>query len=224
MSKTLWQILTEKPKEVQSAELSYYNPLKSKIGKFITLAEFDGINFVIDQIICYNTKIGNKEFKHTDYILRGLDNTGNTVYKRLRLIKDNSVNEFACSVQVLDQYDQFEWDKEFEDNVLLDSSGEFHIDRTPDGQNLDPPLIYWRVEDCKKAYNARKVILVDKDNNGVIEEKELEKENITYWDYNRIAKDKNDQKEYLWVEKNDKNGWFTLFKGEEINSKSIFVI
>ena len=55
---------------------------------------------------------------------------------------------------------------------------------------------------------------------------EVEKRHCEYWDYWRDVKDEAGQSrcEFLFVEMDAENGWFQIWKGNEIDPKRVVVI
>lgn len=225
--RTLWQILTgANKKDMTPLELQYHNPLKAKLGVTLSFEfeDLNGINFVVEKIAVYKTVCNNKNFYHTDYLLKGVTlESDRPIRLRLRLVpNEDTSNELGCDVQVLRLMDEFEWNADFYNNVLSAENGEFHID------DVDPPLIYWRCDDVRSnPYHARVTLLSDDDGNGIVDDNELDHYDIEYFDYSRIAinQDTNvEELEYLWVEKNDRTGYFTIFRGGKVHPDHIFII
>lgn len=230
--RTLWQMLKDRKKGPPKAlELQFRNPLAAKVGQHVSFTDnptFEGIDFRIDSIAVYDTKVGPNKFWHTDYNLRGLSiHESRPVRVKLRLIEDeDEVNELGCKVQVLYLYDQMEWDEEFHDAVLGSESGQFWVNVDDDGQPLDEPRTYWRVDDVLDAYRAEVTTLKDEDKDGTVEQEELKHDGMTYWDYWREIESESGRKhlEYLTVEMDDRTRYFTFFRGREVGSHQIFVL
>lgn len=230
--RTLWEILTgANKKDMSPLELQYHNPLKAKLGVTLSFEhdpDLSGINFVIEKIGVYTTEVNGKKFYHTDYLLKGqtLD-ADRPIRLRLRLVpNEDANNDLGCDVQVLRLMDQFGWDEGFYDNVLRADNGEFHVHEDANGNQLDPPAIYWRIEDVRDPYPARVTVLTDDDGDGVVEDEELEHYSVEYFDYSRLVTDEHgvEQTDYLWVEKNEETGYFQLYTGGTVHADHIFLI
>ena len=228
--RTLYEILTGRNKrDMRPLELQYHNPLEAKVGCTISFEhepEISGINFVIEGIVVYKTRVRNKDFFHTDYLLKGnsLD-VDAPVRLRLRLIADETVeNTLGHRIQLLYPYCEMEYDKDFHENVLGDPTGEFHVNQDDEGNELEEPRKYWRVEDVLDPYKARVTTLKDADGNGTIEDDELEHSNITYWDYHRNTEvDGQEVREFLTIEMTNDTGYFRFFRGTEVLASQISV-
>lgn len=230
--RTLWEILTGRNKrDLTPLELQYHNPLGARVGNTVSFAhepEISGINFVIEKLSIYETKVKARKFYHTDYHLKGLSlGMDKPLRFRLRLIPDeDETNKLGSKVQLLQIYHSMEWDEGFYQNVLLSDSGEFHVNEDDQGNALAEPRKYWRIEDVLDAYHARVTVLADKDGNGTIEDDELERLDVTYWDYHRQTTNEAgvDYIEYLTVEMTDQSRYFTLLRGRDVDSSQIMVI
>lgn len=230
--RTLWEILTGRNKrDLTPLELQYHNPLGARVGNTVSFEhepEISGINFVIEKLSVYETRIKSRKFFHTDYHLKGLAlGMDKPLRFRLRLVPDeDETNKLGSKVQLLQLYDEMEWDEGFHNGVLCNDSGEFHVNYDDEGRELAEARKYWRVEDVLDPYNARVTVLCDLDGNGTIEDDELERLNVTYWDYHRMTKDENQQEklEFLTIEMDDKTRYFTFLRGTEVAAFQIVVI
>ena len=93
--RTLFEILTGR-NPAKPLELQYHNPLQAKVGCTVAFEhepDIAGINFVVEGISVYDTKVGSQNFYHTDYQLKGisLDHSA-PVRQRLRLIIDDNAS------------------------------------------------------------------------------------------------------------------------------------
>lgn len=231
--RTLFEILTGRNKrDLTPLELQYHNPLGAKVGQTVSIdhdEEISGINFVLEKISVYETKIKERKFHHTDYHLKGVTlDRDRPLRLRLRLTPDeDETNKLGSKITLLTLYDEMEWDEEFHDNVLSNSEGIFDVNYDDDGKELSEPRRYWRIEDYLDPYHARVTVLADKDGNGTIEENELERLDVTYWDYSRETVDGHtDQRfcEFLTIEMNDKSHYFTFLRGREVGAFQLSVI
>lgn len=230
--RTLFEILTGRNKrDLRPLELQYHNPLEAKVGCSVSIDHDQqtlGINFFIEKISVYETKISEKKFYHTDYHLKGVTlEKERPIRMRLRLIPDDDAsNKLGSKIQLLTLYDEMEWDEDLYSNVLTSDSGVMDVNYDDDGNQLDVGKRYWRVDDVLDPYQARVTILSDKNGDGKIEEEELERIDITYWDYHRDTEDINNIKftESVFIEMNDKTRYFTFFRGREISAFQIQVV
>lgn len=229
--RTLFEILSGRnQRDMRPLELQYHNPLDAKVGctvSFDSEPGISGINFVIDEISVYETRIGNKRFFHTDYHLKGISLDHDVpIRMRLRLIKDENVfDQLGHRLQLLYLYDEMSYDESFHHDVLGNHKGELEVHHADDGTELEEPRMYWRVEDVVEPYKARQTLLRDLDGDGSIEDDELEHRSTTYWDYHRDTEDENQQsvREFLTIEMDDETGYFTFLRGTEILPSQVTV-
>lgn len=226
--RTLYEILTgqNKPKAM---ELRYYNPLQAKVGCTVSFQyepTLAGINFVIEKITVYETKIGKKKFYHTDYHCKGTTVAMEGFLRfRLRLTPDQDANNIlGCRIQVLHLYDEMPYDEDFYNGVLCNESKILEVNQDDEGKPLEVPRRYWRVEDVFDPYHAVASTLKDTNNDGKIDESEVEEEKTTYWDYARDTEDENGGKytEFLYVEMSPRK-YFTFLRGREVLAEDVLV-
>ena len=230
--RTLWDILTGRNKrDFTPLELQYHNPLAARVGTIISFDcyhELNDINFSVEKIGIYETKIQSRKFVHTDYYLKAtLEDSDIPLRYRLRLTPDeDETNNLGSKIQLFSLFDEMEWNEDFYNNVLGCSEGIFDINRDRNNNELDPPNRYWRVGDILDPYHARVTLLADTNGNGIVEENELERIDVTYWDYSRNTKETDNIPfvETLFVEMGDKTNFFTLLIGREISAFQITVI
>lgn len=242
--RTLWEILTGRnQRDMTPLELQYHNPLSAKIGCTVT---FDheptivGINFVIEKIAVFETKIERcrKRFFHTDYHLRGTSlDTDGYLRMRLRVIPDeNAENEIGCFVRLLYLFKEVPWDESLY-NMLCengdhddtwDESGEvtFKVNYDDEGNELEEPHRYWRIEDVPDPFTSRVTLLHDADKNGTVDDDELEHYDVECWDFARDTKDLETEEtftEFLCAEMDVETHYFTFLRGTDIKPFQITV-
>lgn len=240
--RTIWEILTGKKKQpITPMELRFHNPLGAKVGcvvEFEHEAELQGIGFVIEKIVVYETRIGTKKFFHTDYCLKGVAlDREKPIRFRLRLMDDeDATNELGCKLQLLQAYHEMPFDQGLYDlcvangdnDPAFDEGGEktFKVNYDDEGQELEVPRRYWRIGGEQLGpYEAWVTTLKDEDGNGTVEESELEKSRLSYFDFYRLTQDEGEQEvlEYLTIELNNlelpkSQRTFTLWRGPEIQA------
>lgn len=237
--RSIWDILTGRnQRDMTPLELQYHNPLEARVGQTVHLQhepELAGVSFNIEKMAVYKTEVGRDVYYHTDYFLRGVQyGMDKPLRFRLRLIHDEDEgNELKHKVQLLHLYDEMPWDEGFHDGVLCNDSNEFRVNYDDDGEELpeDAVRIYWRCEmpePCHHAldpYHARLTVLRDVDGDGTIEDNELERYDVTYWDYSRDTESEAGVpfREFLTIEKDDDNGYFTFLRGTEVLPSQIMV-
>lgn len=230
--RTLWERLTgQNEPDTTPMELKYHNPLKTEVGRTVCLKndpDLSDVNFQIEKISVYETKLGYKKFCHTDYHLRGVSlESDGYIRLRLRFIEDDSVvNSIGHRVQLLYLYDEFQYDEGFHKEVLGHESGEFLVHHDDDGNELEVLRQYWRIDDVMAPYSCKMTILQDVNEDGDVEEDEIECHDVTYWDYSRLTEDEyhHEFTEFLTIEMDNETGYFIFFRGTEIISSQIEVI
>jgi hypothetical protein len=248
--RTLLEILTGRnKKDMTPLELQYHNPLKAKIGVSMsfknTLIAPMKVNFFVQAIEVWETLIDRKKYYHTDYCLKGqtLDDPKPMRY-RLRLTPDEDAST-GYQFRLMKDYYQCGWTEaesmNLLDGVLRDQDGEFHINEADDGTPLDEPLIFWREGDPREArdaeghligdpldpYSAKVTILKDLDGDGTVEDDELERLNVSYWDYSRLTHDEDLDRqvmEFLSVQMDEETRVFTFLRGEVVEPFQVEVI
>ncbi len=230
--RTLFDMLTGRNKrDLTPLELQYHNPLSAKVGNsvaFLYDPSLKDINFFVEQLAVYETKIGSKKYPHTDYLVKGVSlDMEKPLRFRLRLVPDSDANnDLGCKIIVLNVVAEFGWDEGFYNDVCLDKKQEFFVKNDQLGKPLDPPHQYWRVTDgLFDPYAARLTVLTDTDGNGKIDDTELERSNVRYWDYHRETEDDQNNKyvELFFVEMDENSKFFTLLRGREVNANEIMV-
>jgi len=228
-SRTLFEVLAGRnQKDMRPLELQYHNPLEAKVGCTVTFEhepEIAGIKFVVESISVYKTRIGSKDFFHTDYHLKGISlYHDDPVCLRLRLLSDDKADN-GMRVQKLYLHNEMEYDETFYKDRLGDPSGEIKLTEDDEGNALEEPYKYWRVEDVIDPYNSRLTVLRDVDGDGTIDDEELEHKDVIYWEYSRLTDDVagNEITEFLTVEMDKSTGYFRLLCGTSVMPSQISV-
>lgn len=197
MGRTLWQIWTEKEPEKPQV----YNPIKAEVGSLISIdaIDFRDLTLKVTAINEVRRVIGGESFFFADY-----DLTGGKKPIRLR-VSSPGAKLMPDQIVVLTLYDEFAYAKDFE-NVVRDPSKLFRID--------EERAEFYRINDVNDPYRAS------------VSSIPTSTRNITYWDYWRETKDEAGNKlhQFLFVEMDDKNGWFQIWRGEEIPPQMVTVI
>ena len=250
--RTLYEILMgHNQKDSRPLELQFHNPLGSRVGSTISFEHepaLADINFIVEAISVYQTKIAAASFYHTDYHLKGISREqAAPVRFRLRLIADENVeNPLGHRVQLLRLIADKDYDQDLQEKVLASPDGTIDSAVDENGYRffnesatdfVEGSSKYWRVEDVLDPYVARVTILRDTDGNGTIEDDELEKQTVMYWDYSRLTPDPltgADTTEFLTAEMDrgelnkatgemDGTGHFKFFCGTEVLPSQIAV-
>jgi hypothetical protein len=221
--KTLWEMLMAK---VQGPlELHYYNPLKAKVGSSILINDIDlrDFNFFIKEIRQYSRVLSGKQFLFVDYVLLARPLHGDDVWVRLRL---NPVDDpdaaagLTHTALLLRLYDEMAYDEGLY-KVVTDTTKKFQV--LENGQVAEE---YWRINDVTSSYQAKVTVLKDENKDGQVDKEEVETVELEYWDYWRDSTDEVGQpvRQYLFVEMNRANGWFQLWRGQELDPQKVMVM
>jgi hypothetical protein len=221
--KTLWEMLLAK---VQGpVELHYYNPLQAKIGSALMINDIDlrDESFFIKEIRQYQRTMNGRPFLFVDYVLLARPLQGEDVWVRLRL---NPVDDpdaaagITHTALLLRLYDEMAYDEGLH-QVVTDTTKKFEV--IENGQVTEE---YWRINDVTSSYKAAVAILKDDNKDGQVDEEDVEKVQLEYWDYWRDATDAFGQpvRQYLFVEMDTANGWFQIWRGQEIDPQKVLVM
>jgi len=219
----LWEMLVAKLHA--PVEFQYYNPLKAKVGNAVTIDEMDlrDLNFFIKEVREYKRSISGQQFLFVDYVLLARPLGGEDKWVRLRLnpVDDpERVAGLTHQVLLLHLDDEMAYNEELH-KVCNDTTKKFQV--LQDGAVKEE---FFRINDVTGSYKARVSVLKDLDSDGTVEESEVRKTNIEYWDYWREYKDEAGQPvtEFLFIEMDASNGWFQLWKGQEVDPQHVLVM
>jgi hypothetical protein len=221
--KTLWEMLLAKIHG--PVELHYYNPLKAKIGSAIMINDLDlrEESFFIKEIRQYKRAVNGRPFLFVDYVLLARPLHGEEIWVRLRL---NPVDDPEAAAGVthtallLRLYDEMAYDEALH-QVVTDTTKKFEV--SENGQVTEE---YWRINDVTSSYKAQVAVIKDENQDGQVDETEVDKGQLEYWDYWRDTTDAFGQplRQYFFVEMNTANGWFQIWRGPEIDPQKVLVM
>ena len=117
---------------------------------------------------------------------------------------------------MLKLYDEFAYDEGFF-KVVTDTTKKFEIN-----QEDKCTETYYRINDVQDSYKPIVTIVKDNDQNMG----SVDKLNLEYWDYWREDIDEGGTKynQFLFVEMDRNNGWFQIWRGQEINLQDITIL
>lgn len=207
---TLWELLKDyfMRKQEEPEELKIFNPLKLKIGDFVTIdaANLYGKQLVASELDVYERKIGGEKFEFVNYVL--LDDENHPVNLRVHPIKDSDpYGKKHCDALVVLPDFEMAYDKGFHENVLPTGVLEVKDDK---GNVL---ATYQRVGESKEPYLATVTVLDNPDS-------APKREKYSYWDYVREI---DGSTEFYFVEMNDETGWIQMFKGFPVSELDVKV-
>lgn len=208
-------------------ELGIFNPLKARIGGSLSIDAM-GVRDHTYRIVSMSEF--NREIcqlgKFVDY--EGVCRVGREIDKlRLRMVPQEHPDELTGlthSALVL----RLHYECGHQDAV------ESGLERTVKGRGNTGQFeiewggtktVYFRIGDLKTCYIAKISILKDEDGNGIVNSDEIRSEAVEYYDYHTELQDEAGQPylEYLFVERNQKTGWWQIWKGSEVDPCRILV-
>ncbi len=219
--KTLWEMFVEKFQSPMESKV--YNPLRAKIGSGVMIDDVErrDLNFFVKEIREYRRNIGPKEFTFADYVLLAKPLGKEEVLARLRINPGDDSDQTGVPYQVLllCLSDDLAYDEGLH-NVVKEATGKFEV-----RQDVVVQEEYWRINDVKSPYKAQVSVVQDTDQDKQAEKSEVEHLKLEYWDYWREVPDAAGQpvNEFLFVEMNQENGWFQIWKGMELDPRRVMV-
>lgn len=223
--RTLWDRLTGSNVLVV-AEEKYHNPLKARIGNTFNLDLLDHreLFYSLKSIDVINRRNGTKL---ADYRLQAKPfGTTDTKELVLRTVpRDGKVGKEKIDFRILSLSTYFAcgWNDDARGGIMEgvnDPRGEFVINPGTEHEQK-----YFRLHGLKDPYTATVNILKDDDNNGIVEDEEIETKTVKIWDFSRTTLDeaKQEVNEYLYVQKDEKTGWIEILLGTEVPPERIIV-
>lgn len=217
---TLWQMLTKSLKGAPTPKTQVVtNPLKAKIGSSVQfdVLDFRDMTFFVREVREVARYVGTKNFPFVDYTLLARPLGGDDVLVKLRLmpvVNPQKGDDLTHNVLLLQKHDELSYNEDFK-NILADNEFVIQQDGVETGR-------YWRINDVKGSYTTTAKI-VNEENEKTEGGYATEKGEV--WDYWREFKDEADQptKEYVFIEMDSDNGYFTIWKGMEINARRVDV-
>lgn len=219
--KTLWEMLMDRIHGSGSGNgsgIPFYNPLDLRSGSAFSVpysngAEYANYDFQVKEIREYSRRIGDQDFRFTDYLLSGTNTktftAEDTMQARVRSVP-NAAGAFDSLLLRLD--DEFAFAEDFLE-VVKDESGIFEVtdDKTGDKETFN------RINDLKTSYQAAVLAITETTPEGKAAPGKAKPMKIEYWDYWRdidLGKGKT-AKEFIFVELNSDTGWFQIWRGRE---------
>lgn len=217
--KTLWEMLMARIHGGgNGAGIAFENPLDLRVGSAVTVPysngpEFSDYDFTVQEIREYNRVIGGKEFRFTDYVVRGV-NTKNfeaekSLTARIRVVPNQAGSHDSLLLKL---YDEFEFAEDFLD-VLKDTTNAFEVTDDNSGEKDT----FTRINDLHESYQAAVLAVSQTTPDGKAAPGKTSPQKIEYWDYWRDMDlgGGNTAKEFVFVEMNSDTGWFQIWRGRE---------
>ncbi len=225
---TLFEIMSAKLKKETPVEQTVHNPSNWKIGNLVKIdtLDYEKLIFSVKSIREIKRVIGNETFLFTDYSLTAQPFGGDPVNTILR------INDNGKSVVLLNILDNFTYNKDYHDSLNWDNNhnyaDDYGVSRVQEGD-----AIYWRVgqepiqkgreneQVLKDPYHATASFIEDSNNDGKINKNELKQYEFKYWDFWRQTEMYGVQVNDFYFVEMDKNGYFTILTGAEIDANRI---
>ena len=216
--KTLWEML--QGKIAGPVELQITNPLKLKVGNSVRINDIDlvDLNFNVKRIMEYKRTIKGDDYFFTDYDLVAYPLGREEVKVRLRLnpmdLPDKAAG-LTHNVVLLKLYDEMGYDEGLF-KVVTDTTKLFEVNQ--DGVCAER---YYRINDVQDSYKPSVTVVEE----GHKDLDDVKKVNLEYWDYWRQTKDEGgtDYNQFLFIEMNKDDGWFQMWRGQEIDPQDVSV-
>lgn len=213
---TLWQMLTKKFTGSPPAKTAVVsNPLKAKIGSSVQfdVLDYRDMTFFVREVREIARVVGKTNFPFVDYTLLARPLGAPDVTVKLRLMPATTVtpgDDLTHNTILLQKFRELQFDQGFRDTL-----NENKFDGVETGR-------FWRINDVKNGYSCTAKIINEANEKT---EANYEKQDIEYWDYWREFNDEAGQptKEFLFIEMEKDNGFFTIWKGIEINARRVDV-
>src|SRR5229473_7085058 len=155
---TLWEMLQARihgQSHLNGSAIAFANPLDLRVGSPLRMAfangpEFADYDFTVQEIREYNRRIGGKEFRFTDYVLRGVNTKSfdaeAALSARLRVVPNLAGGQDSLLLRL---YDEFAFAEDFL-GLLKDATGIFEV--TDDKSGVKQA--FSRVNDLRQPYEA----------------------------------------------------------------------
>ena len=212
--RTLWEMFTGLFTGPEASP--FFNPLAAKPGASFTIddIEWRERDFRLDEIRDYRRQIGGKEFHFADYVLVDRPLHGEALRIRLRVnpVADPASAGVSHHALLLRLEDDLAYNKELHAAVKSDTKV-FQIHH--DGGDTEE---FVRLNDVSDSYKAEVSVIRDGQKSETVR--------LEYWDYSREVPDAAGQPntEYLFVEMDAHSGWFTLWRGFEVDPHKVVVL
>lgn len=216
--KTLWEMLSDRLRASNGAGIAFSNPLDLRAGSPVRVScangpEFADFDFAADEIREYTRRIGEEEFRFTDYVLRGTNSKsfdpGDALTLRLRVVPNQAGGHDSLLLRL---EDEFAFAEDFL-GVVKDTTGIFEETDDKSGQKTT----FSRINDLRESYVAAVLVVAATTPDGKGAPGKTTAAKLEYWDYWRDADlgGGKTAKEFLFVEMNSDTGWFQIWRGRE---------
>jgi hypothetical protein len=219
--KTLWEMLVARIRGGgggNGAGIAFHNPLDLRVGSPVKIPyangpEWAGYDFTVQEIREYTRRIGQQEFRFTDYVLRGVStksfDAADVLTARVRVVPNQAGSHDSLLMRISDE---FAFAEDFL-AVVKDDTGIFEVKDDESGAIET----FSRINDLRESYEAAVLVVTGTTPDGKAATGKVTPVKIEYWDYWRdadIGAGKT-AKEFVFVEMNSDTGWFQIWRGRE---------
>lgn len=220
---TLFQILFgRKQVAEQPLESKIFNPLDLRVGNALKIntLELERLGFNLKALREVTCNIGNEKHSFVDYDLVARPFGSEPVSKRLRLVPAN--NDVGFDVALIEKIGECGWNDEGTEDFIKSLDYNVHQGVFTEGEG-DDQVTFWRINDVQSEYKGNTLLLADKDNSGKVDQNEVEKGELTYWDYWREFEEAGNKLiEFYFVEL-DQNGYVEFWRGRQLDPNRVEV-
>jgi len=217
--KTLWEMLMDRVHgggNGNGSGIPFYNPMDWRVGSAMNVpysngSEFSGFDFQVKEIREYARRIGENDFRFTDYWIKGVNTKsfeeGDAIEARIRAVPNNAGAHDSLLLRLADE---FAFAEDFLE-VVKDDTGMFEVKDDETGEKET----FHRINDLRDSYEAAVLAILETTPEGKAGKTKAVK--LEYWDYWRdveLAGGKT-AKEFLFIELNSDTGWFQIWRGKE---------
>lgn len=238
---TLFEMMMDKFKKKECVSHRYYNPYKIKVGSFFKIdhLDYEELNFEVVAFREVKRILPDDDRFMCDYDLFARDVKGDEILLRLRLVPiENPDGEMDHHAILLKRVEEFGYDKDFHESLAEPwenpDTGENEytlflnvVDNDGNVVEEEGCLVqdqFWRVNDVTAEWEAETAFVRDKDNDGTIEESEVDRHKMWYWDYWRqTVLDGVEVMEFYIIEMDNESGYFELWRGTQIDPARIMI-
>jgi hypothetical protein len=217
--KTLWEMFQERLRGGgNGAGVAFENPLALGAGSPVVVScangpEFADHDFTVQEIREYTRRIEGKDYRFTDYALRGINtksfDAAEALTLRLRVVPNLAGSHDSLLLRL---YDEFEFAEDFL-AVLKDNTGLLEVTDDASGAKAS----FSRINNLRVSYEAAVLVVAETTPDGKGRPGKTSGLKLEYWDYWRDADIGGGKtaKEFVFAEMNSETGWFQLWRGRE---------
>jgi hypothetical protein len=221
--KTLWEMFLARIHGGGNGPgLAFDNPLDLRVSSAVPVAcangpQFANYDFSVQEIREYNRQIAGREFRFTDYVLRGVNtksfDANDVLTLRLRAVPNEAGGHDTLLLRL---YDEFAFAEDFLE-VLKDATGIFEVTDDASGAKES----FARINNLRESVQAAVLVVAATTPDGKAAPGKAAPLKLEYWDYWRDLDlgAGHTAKEFFFVEMNSDTGWFQLWRGREFFSQ-----